>query len=147
MELFPEPEDVKRLRSFYDAVAQGDFNAARHYLDPTFEWNEPEAPGLWFAGTHHGPDAVFREVIEPTYGRIAQFELKMRKFYQIGDTVIAIGHARGRTKMTGRDLDAPVAHIWTLRNGKAVQLQAYEDVPKWLDAVEEKPQVPQQMAA
>ena len=147
MNLFAEPEAVTRLRSFYDTVARGDFHAARHYPDPEFEWVEPEEAGLWFGGSHHGADAVFREVIEPTYGRIAQFELKMGKFYEIGETVIAIGHARGRTKMTGRELDAPVAHIWTLRQGKAVHLQAYEDVAKWLDAVEEKPQAAQGLAA
>ena len=81
MDFFPEPENVKRLRSFYEAVAVGDFNAARHYLDPNFEWIEPESPVLWFGGSHHGPDATFREVIEPTYGRMAGFEWKLKKFY------------------------------------------------------------------
>jgi ketosteroid isomerase-like protein len=34
--------------------------------------------------------------------------------------VIVLGHFRVRGKATGKTIDAPFAHVWTLRDGKAV---------------------------
>jgi ketosteroid isomerase-like protein len=147
MDFYSESENVKHLKSFYDAVARGDFTAARQYLDPSLEWSEPEAPGLWFGGTHRGPDAVFKEVIEPAYGKIANFQVKLKKFYEVGEHVVVLGRFRGRTKMTGKDLDAPTAHIWTLRAGKAVRFQSCQDIARWLEALSEKPPQAERLAA
>ncbi len=141
-----DSDKVKHLKSFYEAVARGNFNEARQHVDPSLEWVGPEAQNLWFGGTHRGVDAIFREVFEPSYGKIADFRLKWKRFYEIGDTVIAVGRITGRAKMTSRELDSPVAHIWTLHNGKAVRCQAYEDASKWTHALAE-PATPQRMAA
>ncbi len=135
MEFYHESDNVKRVRSFYAAIARGDFIAARQYLDPNLEWVEPTVPGLWFTGTYKGPEAVFKNVIEPTYGKIADFRIKPKKLYDVGDHVIVLGRFLGRTKMNGRELDAPTAHIWTLRNGKAVRFEAYHETSKWLQAL------------
>jgi len=147
MELFAEPENVKHLKSFYAAVAQGDFTAARQYLDPTLEWVGPDAPGLWFSGNHRGPDAVFKEVIEPAYGKIVEFRMRMKKFHEVGEHVIAVGRVSGRAKMTGRELDAAIAHVWTLRNGKAVRCLSYHEPAKWLEALAETNLQAQRLAA
>ncbi|HWI57338.1 MAG TPA: nuclear transport factor 2 family protein [Bacillota bacterium] len=147
MDLFEQPASVKHLKSFYDAVAHGDFTAARQFLDPNLEWIGPDTPGLWFSGTQRGPDAVFQGVFEPATGRIANFWLKMKKFYEVGEHVIAVGRVSGRIKMTGKELDAPVAHIWTLREGKAVRCQTYYDSARWLEALGATSQPPEQLAA
>ena len=147
MELFAQPENVKHLKSFYDAVARGDFTAARQYLDPNLEWMGPDVPGLWFSGTHRGPDALFKEVIEPAYGKISEFRVRMKKYYEVGDHVIALGRISGRNKMTGRELDAAVADIWTLRNGKAVRCQSCHEPAKWLEALVETPPQERRLAA
>lgn len=144
MDFGGDSEEVKRLKSFYDNVARGDFTSARQHLEPTVEWIGPEAPGLWFGGVHRGPDAIFKEVVEPAYGRIADFRVKIKRFYEVGDHIIAVGRATGRTKMTGRELDTPVVHVWTVRNGKFTQCQTYHDVPKWLEALGQTPPQEQQ---
>ena len=62
---FETMENVKRIKSFYDALAHGDVASARHVLDMNIEWIEPKAPGIWFSGTHRGAEAVFEEVLQP----------------------------------------------------------------------------------
>ncbi len=134
-----DSDNVKRLKGFYDAVARGNFNEARQQVDASLEWVGPEADDLWFGGIHRGVEAVFREVMEPSYGRIADFRLKMKRFYEIGDRIIAVGRATGRIKMAGRELDTPLAHLWALRAGKAIRCHDYEDLARWRHALAQSP--------
>jgi ketosteroid isomerase-like protein len=124
---------VQTVRDFYGAVARGDF--ARVTLDPQIEWVEPDVPDLWFGGTHHGPDEVLKEVIEPVYERFDAFRVQCEQFLDAGDHVIVTGHFHGRGKETGLELKAKFAHIWTLRGDKAVRFQGYTDTANWLYAL------------
>ena len=66
---------VKTLRDFYSSC-EGDYASVT--LDPQIEWIEPDVPDLWFSGTHHGPDAVLKEVIEPAFGKVRCFPHPVR---------------------------------------------------------------------
>ena len=124
---------VKTVRDFYGAVAQGDF--ASVMFDPQIEWVEPKVPDLWFSGLHHGPDAVLKEVIEPTSEKLDAFHVQCDQFLDAGDHVIVTGHFQGRGKETGIELNAPFAHVWTLRGNKAVRFQCYTDTANCLHAL------------
>ncbi len=140
-------ENIKLLKSFYEAASRGEVGPARDALDPNVEWIEPNLPGLWFSGTHRGIEAVFKEVIGPTTEKLERFRVKMKKFYAVGDHVVAVGSFRGRGKATGKDLNAPTAHVWTLRNGKAVRFEAFHDPARWREALGLAQPEPQRMAA
>ncbi len=140
-------ENIRCLKAFYDAVSRGDLGLVREGLDPNVEWIEPNIPGLWFSGTHRGPDAVWKEVMAPTAEKIDGFRLKVKHFYAIGDHVLAIGYFHGRARMTGRQLDAATAHICTLRNGKIVRSEAFHDSANWLETLGLAQPEPQRMAA
>jgi uncharacterized protein len=124
---------VSTVREFYGAVARGDF--AKITLDPEIEWIEPYAPDLWFSGTHHGPEEVATEVIEPAFEKFNEFRVQCDQFLDAGDHVIVTGHFSGRAKDTGIELYAPFAHIWTLRGDRAVRFQGYTDTANWLYAL------------
>jgi ketosteroid isomerase-like protein len=121
------------VRDNYDAVARGQFG--RLALDPNIEWVEANVPDLWFAGTHHGPHAVLKEVIEPTFEKLDAFRLQCDQFLDAGDRVVVTGHFLGRGKETGIELNACFAHIWTLRGDKAVRFEGYTDTANWLYAL------------
>ena len=127
-------ENIKAVKSFYEAASKGDFGSVRVALDPNVEWIEPTVPGLWSSGTHRGADAVWKEVIEPTAGKIDNFRMKMKHFHAVGDHVIAIGYFHGRVKATGKELDTATAHICTLHNGKIVRFEALHDSASCLQA-------------
>lgn len=84
-------ENIKLLKGFSAAVSRGELGSARSLLDPEVEWIEPGLPALWFGGTHRGADAVFKEVIGPANEKIEKLRVKMRKFFSVGDHVVAIG--------------------------------------------------------
>ncbi len=140
-------ENIKLLKSFYAGVSSGELGATHSLLDPDVEWIEPGLPGLWFSGTHRGAETVFKEVIGATNEKIEKFRVKMRKFFTVGDHAVAIGSFRGRGKATGKNLDAATAHVWTLRNGKAVRFEGFHDANKWREVLGLAQPEPQRMAA
>ena len=128
-------ENIRLLKSFYAAVASGDLISARGTLDPDVEWVEPYVPNLWFSGIHRSPESVLKQVLEPITEKIRNYRIKIKKFFAFGDHVIAIGTLRGRGKFNHRELDAPTAHVWTLRSGKVVRFEAFHDPASWQDAL------------
>jgi hypothetical protein len=140
-------QNIKLVKNFYATAACGDTGPGRYLLDPNMEWIEPKVPGLWFSGTHRGADAVWKEVFGPAPEKVENFKVTMKKFYALGDHVIAIGYIHGRNKMTGKTLDAAAAHVWTLREGKAVRLEAFHDTASWLETMGLAQAEPQRIAA
>ena len=128
-------ENVNVVRNFFEAAPRGDFAAARDALDPYIEWIEPGVPELWFAGTRHGPEAVFQEVIGPTFEYVEDFSIQIEQYLDAGDHVVALGHDRGRAKTTGREFDLPSAYVCTVHGGKIVRFEAYLDTAQWLRAL------------
>ncbi len=140
-------ENIKLVKSFYAATSRGELASARSALDPEVEWIEPGLPDLWFGGTHRGPDRVMDEVIAPASEKIEKFHVKMKKFFAVGNHVVALGRFRGYGKVTGKTLDAATAHVWTFRNGKAVRFEAFHDPVNWRDVMGLAQPEPQRMAA
>jgi ketosteroid isomerase-like protein len=128
-------ENIKLVKGFYMALRREESGVIRNMLDPNVEWIEPSLPGLWFSGTHRGADAVLQEVIGPTAQKIERFRLKMKKFFAVGDHVIAIGSFHGFGKSTGLELYADTAHVWTLRSGKAVRFEGFHDPTNWREVM------------
>ena len=100
----------------------------RPLLDPQIEWTEAE--GFPLAGTYHGPDAVVRGVLMRLAAEWADFQTAADTFVDGGETIVVLGHYRGTYKATGRSVRAPFAHVWTVRDGKAVRYVQYTDT--WL---------------
>ncbi len=58
-----------------------------------------------------------------------------KEFLDAGDRVVVLGHLQGRGKASGGTLDAPYAHVWTLRDGKAVHFRNYMDTATFLQSL------------
>jgi uncharacterized protein len=126
---------IKLIKGLYDAISRGEFAPVRDALDPNVEWIEPYAPGLWFSGTHHGAEAVWKDVIEPTLQRVDKFRIHMKTFHALGEHIIAIGYCRGHAKMTGKELEAATAHVCTFSHGKIARLESFHDTESMLGAL------------
>ena len=132
-------ENINVVQSFFDALGRGDMAAASAALDPQIAWVEPGVPGQWFAGTRHGPDAVFKEVIERTSDHVEDFTLQIDQYLDAGEYVVALGQFRGRGKSSARAFSIPGAFVYTVRSGKIVRFQAYHDTAQWLQALGQLP--------
>ncbi len=140
-------ENIKVVKNLYKFLSLHELNALRDNLDSEVEWIEPAIQGLWFGGTRRGMEAVLKEVLEPAFDKIERFHAKMKKFYAVGDHVIAIGSMRGRGKLTQEPLAADTVHVWTFRNGKVIRFEGFHDPEEWRKTLGLSGAEPQALAA
>ena len=112
-------QNINLVKTFYRRLSGGHLYSACEALHPDIEWTEPDLPGLWFSGTRWGSKAVLNEIIAPVTEKLQGFRVKLKKLFPV------------------RKLDAAAAHVWTLRDGKAVRFAAFHDALSWQQALPE----------
>jgi uncharacterized protein len=115
---------VDQLRRGYEALNRGDVSVVLELLDPEIEWYEP-APSP-DAGSHRGRDSFeqfFRGWIESFDG----FRVEPEEVVERGDQLIAVVRQSGRGRASGVEVEARLAHVWTVEAGKAVRWEAVAD--------------------
>ena len=116
--------DVDTLRRSYEALNEGDVDAALEALDPDAVWREsPELPG--------GDEFRGREALR---GFLRDFLAEWREFHQqiedlvvAGDRVAVLIHLTAVGRVSGVEADTRYAHVWTMRDGKGVRVEGYRD--------------------
>ena len=121
-------EDVERIRNHYatirDALASDSLAAVNAEFDPDIEYNVPEV--LPWGGTFHGHAEVLAYFAR--WGEYVEGGgMTPEKILDAGDHVVALGHVTGRVRATGIEFTVPVAHVWELRDGKAIRFDGYAD--------------------
>ena len=118
--------NVEVIQGAYDAFARGDMESVIGVLDPDIEWVEPEVEGLLYGGTHRGLESVVNEVLALMPETWEALELRPEDWIDGGDRVVVVGQFTGRGK-TGRQGSWRFAHVWTLRERKAVRVESFYD--------------------
>ena len=113
------------IRGVYSAFAVGDIPSVLAILSPTVEWTEAE--GGPYGGVSVGPQQVLENVFMKLGGEWDGYSAVPREFVAEGSTVVALGEYAGTYKATGKSFRAPFAHVWKLKDGKAVSFQQYTD--------------------
>ena len=116
------------LRAGYAAFNRQDIPGTLEYFDEDIEWTEPDWTYGVTPGTVHGRDEVLRRVFAPIAEYYDGFALEPRELYGDGDTVVVVGSFKVRPKGVDETLDVPFAHVWRMRDGKAISLRGYIDV-------------------
>ena len=116
--------NMEALQRGYEALNRGDVSVVLELLDPDIEWHEPSpSPD---AGTHTGRDSFehfFRSWIDSFDG----FRVEPEQVVARGDRLIAIVHQSGRGRASGVRVNARLAHVWTIKDGKAVRWESVAD--------------------
>ncbi len=120
-------DSVGLVRGVYEAFAKGDVQTVLGLLSEKVEWNEAEHFPYWPGGPFIGPQAVLTGVFARIPNDFDGFAVDVRRLVGGGDTVLAELRYRGTAKATGKRLDAQVAHVWDVRDGKIVRFQQYAD--------------------
>jgi ketosteroid isomerase-like protein len=129
-------DNVEFLKGMYKAFANGDVAAVLAGMDDHIEWSEAEGnpyhPGHPFVGPAAVVEGVFARVLNDIEG----FEIRPERFLADGDTVVMLGRYWGaKAHATGQTVDVQVAHVWDLRDGKAVRFQQYVDTLHFAQAL------------
>lgn len=122
------------VRRSYDAFARGDLDAVVADMADDIEWQQ--AQGLPHGGTYRGLAEVRENVFDPLdRDWWSAFSATPAEFLEAGNEVVVLGRYRGTAMQTGKTLDVPFVHVWSLRDGKAWRFRQYLDTAGWVEAL------------
>lgn len=121
------------VETAYADFARGDIPAVLATLHPKIVWTDAE--GYPYAGTYTGPETVSEKIFSRIGAEWDAYEAAPSAFIAENDHVIVLGTYRGTYKATGRSVISPFAHVWQLRDGKAVRFRQFTDGPPFQRAV------------
>jgi uncharacterized protein len=133
------PAEPARRRSspvtYWLAFGRGDIPAVLAMMDPGVEWVESDALAIPTHGTHIGPQQVAENVFATVPQFWAEFTIVPEDFFADGDTVIVRGRVRAVAKESGRSMDAPFAHVFTIADGTVLRMTNHNDTAVWLETL------------
>ncbi len=129
-------DNVKLLKSLYDAFARGDMPTVLGTMSPDIRWSEAESnPYMPSGNAWVGPDAVLNNLFMKLGAEWDGFSVHPKSFYGAGDSVIVEARYSGTYKATGKRMDAQVCHVWDVKDGKVTRFQQYVDTAKLQDVM------------
>ena len=117
-------DELEAVRSSYEALNRGDIEGTMAMLAPDVEWHESAA--LPDTGTFTGREAV-RGFLEDFLEQWQEFHQEVEEVVTEGDRAALMIHLTARGRGSGAEVDARYAHLWTLREGVGVRVEAYYD--------------------
>jgi ketosteroid isomerase-like protein len=115
--------NIGLLREVYAEWERGNWQPKFDVYDPDMEWGwSDEFPGL--GGVYHDPAERNERVAEWLSGW-EDWRCKAEEFLEDGDQVVALCHYWGRGKGSGVRVDTKGAHLWTMRDAKAIRLEIF----------------------
>lgn len=128
-------ENVEIIQRTYEAWRRGD-PAVFDAIDPAIELHpDPEAYWVGVNRIYRGHDglvAYLRSINEAFEG----YRPEVERFLDAGDTVVTLATEHGRGRGSGVEVESiRTAHVWTMRGGKAIRVDLYQDRSRALKAV------------
>ena len=131
--------DIELLREVYEEWGRGDFD--REIFAPDIA-----SHNRGFIDMDSGQHGLV-DVVAVQRDWLSQWErpftVEAEEFLDAGDLVVVLIRWRGRGKESGVDVEAEGAHLWQLRDGKAVRWDVYRDRARALAAAGLPPQAEQ----
>jgi ketosteroid isomerase-like protein len=127
--------NVDIARSSYEAFGRGDLDGALAMMDDDIEWHQ--AQGLPHGGVYKGLSNVRAAIFDPLDEEWwDEFTAEPDEFLDAGSEIVVLGRYRGVAKQTGRALDVPFVHVWSVEAGKAVRFRQFLDTAGWVAALD-----------
>ena len=117
---------IDGLKYAYEAYCRGDIEGAVDAidLDPDILWIEPKE--FYACGTYRGRQGVIN-YLTLAYSATEQVQNVPEEILVVGDKIAVFLHFRAWPKGGGEPREGHIADVYTLHEGKVVQMQAYAD--------------------
>jgi ketosteroid isomerase-like protein len=125
---------LERFRPVYDAVSRGDTKPYLDSLDEDVEVHQAaEMPGT--KGTFKGKDGVM-ELLDEIAESFTEIDWRPQRVIDLGDErYLVLLRPKGKGLGSGVVVEAEVAHLIRLRDGKTIRIDAYVGWDGALEAV------------
>jgi ketosteroid isomerase-like protein len=128
-----ERANAEALKPVYEEWKRGNYKPRFAVYAPDFEWGwSEEFPDL------HGvkPDPNSKSVgLKQWLSSWEDWRVEDEEYRTSGDHVVVLTRYTGRGKESGASVDSQGAHLWTMRDGKAIRLEIFSDRERALEAV------------
>ena len=129
--------NVDILRTSYAGLNEGSVDAAVAILAPDAVWRESfDFPG---GDVLEGRDRI-EEFLVHFLDSWSEFEQEIVAVREAGDRVALMIDLRAVGKASGAEVSARYAHVWTIRDGLGVEVDAYRDAEAGLRSVAGPPE-------
>ena len=116
--------NVQVLKPVYEQWAQGNFRPVTDAYDADLEWGwSEEFPDI--AGVERGAEGKSEKLL---------WRVEAEEYRTNGDFVVVLCRYIGRGKGSGVDVDTHGAHLWTIKDGRAVRMVVFSDRDRALEA-------------
>jgi ketosteroid isomerase-like protein len=129
------PRNVEIIRGMYEAWLRKD-PAVLEAIDEDIELHpDPEAYWVGVERTYRGHGGL-AEYMRSVYEAFEDYRPEIESLLDAGDRVVTLAIEHGRGRGSGVAVaSASTAHVWTMRDGRAVRLDLYLDRGRALEAV------------
>jgi ketosteroid isomerase-like protein len=126
------PENVEIVKGLMEAAGRGDSDTAMEAFDPAVELDQTRFPD---GGTYRGRDGV-REFYDKWFGAWDELRIESQGVIELPDgRVVSLIRVSGRGKGSGVEVTLEAADVFTLRDGKVIQMTGYPKRAEALEAV------------
>jgi ketosteroid isomerase-like protein len=116
-------ENVEIVRAAYAAMAARDERRVSEYLRPDVEWIPDRSVG---EGPIRGRDKVI-EFFTDRASMFGEIGLEVEQILDQNDQVLVFLRVFGSGSASGAGFEIRIAHLWTLRDGKALRGEGFGD--------------------
>jgi uncharacterized protein len=114
--------NVELVRAIYDRFRAGDTDGAFALQHREMEIHDrPQAPDPQVYRGHEGILRALR-ISQEAFERL---DLVPEEFLEVGERVVVVFRFQGTGRESGVPIDERLAHLWTIRNGKAVRMEVH----------------------
>jgi uncharacterized protein len=114
--------NVETMRRGYEALNGGDLSEVLALLHPDLEWQEDSASPE--AGVHRGRD-TFERFLRSWLESFDDFRIEPEEIIEEDDRLIALVRQSGKGRASGIGLEVRIAHVWTVKDGRAVRWRSF----------------------
>jgi ketosteroid isomerase-like protein len=126
-----EQANTALVQALYAGFNSGDIQSILAKIDQQAEWVDYGPAKVPYFGDFTGRIADFFKAIgETTIGGSVAID----RYIASGDIVVTQGRYTATVRTTGSKIDAPIAHVFTLRDGKVTSWKGYGDTAAVLAA-------------
>lgn len=124
-------DNLELVRDAYEAANRGDWDALFRLAGPEIEWEtDPRLPN---AGIYRGRQEIQR-FLDDQAAAFDRTLFEPERLFANGDKVLVLLRVRRRLAQSTAELELRIAHLWTVREGKAVRGQAFAERERAFEA-------------
>lgn len=124
-------QNVAVVRVIHEALARGESPAALGLLHPDIEYVNPR--GAVEPGTRRGI-AAYEDALRSMHEALEDVRIEVHEIIDAGDQVVVLASFTAQGRSSGMRRQHEDGYIWTVRDGKAVSFQWFNDPTKALEA-------------